>query len=483
MSERTLPPPTTRTDRDLLGALWRALASRRMAAVLLVLLAVAALSTLLFYPQQPVPSAQAGEMAHWISDAQARFGPSYETLLALGLLSVGSSVGFRLLLGLCALVLAVRLVDAAARVWAGRRDRETGSLESVFGEGHQADRWISPHPRPDLADRLAQTLAWPLWLPWERFKIRPRRVEAGSASYLQQDLLTWRRAASLGVFVGLLLVLGGMSLDARLGWREEGLMLAPGESAALETLPDVSLRLDGVGDAGERFVSRIALMDADGSSQACATALGQPCTVRGLTVYQRETGPLLRFSAQGISEQGGSAAISLQDASLAGEPVEEIGLIFTESRAEQYVVMPYIQKTVRLVLYRHGESWDPEQDELLIEVYAANSEMPEAQDSVVGSGSVKLGDIVYRFEWEQYAVFDVVRSWAHGLVRVGMGLALLGLVAVLLIPPLRLWVRAVEEAEGSAIELVGEMPGEPDAILETSLGAWRRRLREEIEDG
>ena len=38
-------------------------------------------------------------------------------------------------------------------------------------------------------------------------------------------------------------------------------------------------------------------------------------------------------------------------------------------------------------------------------------------------------------------------------------------------------------AEGSVIELVGEMPGEPDAILAASLGAWHRRLREEIEDG
>jgi hypothetical protein len=482
MSDQTVPPSTILTDRDPLGALWRVLASSGMTAALLAALAAAALLILLFSPQQPASTADAGEMARWISDAQARYGSWYETLSALGLLSIGSSVGLWLLLGLGALSLLVRSVDAAARVWEGWRDGEARRPESFYRDLHDPHRWSSPRPRSAAVNRLAEKLAWPAGVPWERLKIRPRREDAGGVSYLRQDLLTRRRAASLGLFVGLLLVLAGLGLDARLGWREEGLLLVPGGAATLETQPDVSLRLDEVVDVDGRSVSRIALESAEGSSRMGTAAVGGPYTARGLTVYQREVGPLLRFSARGTTERGAGAAISLQDASLAGDPVEEMRLVFTESRTERYVVMPYIQKTARLVLYRRGERWAPERDELLIEVYAAGSDVPEARGSLIGGRSMKLGDIVYRFDWERYAVLDVVRSAAHGLVRLGMGLALLGLVAALLLPPLCLWVRVLEEGEGCAVELVGEMPGEPDAVLEASLGAWRRRLMEERED-
>jgi len=136
-------------------------------------------------------------------------------------------------------------------------------------------------------------------------------------------------------------------------------------------------------------------------------------------------------------------------------------------------LMPDIRKVLRLVLYRQSESWHLERDELQIQVYAGDT--PEADGSLVGDGVVELSGIAYQFNWEQYAVFDVTRSSGQWLVRVGMGLALLGLAASLLVPAARLWVRVTEEGEACCIALAGEMPSEP-AWLAAWLASWRRRL-------
>jgi hypothetical protein len=96
----------------------------------------------------------------------------------------------------------------------------------------------------------------------------------------------------------------------------------------------------------------------------------------------------------------------------------------------------------------------------------------------VGEGSVDIKGIAYEFAWEQYAVLDVVRSSCQWLVRVGMGLALLGLAVTLLLPPARLWLRVVaEESDTCVIGLAGEMSGRPESLA-AWLAGWRQRLGE-----
>lgn len=480
MSEKTLQPPSS-ASRDILSVLWRALASPKTATVLLILLTLAVLLTLLFSPQRPGPSAEAGELAQWANEAQTRFGPWYDTLLALGVFNVGATAWLRLLLGLGALSLTVSLADGAAQVVPAWRQPDVRRSESFFRAASGAGEWRVSQERAGLLETLSRRLAWPAWLPWRGLQIRPRREETGQVSYLFQDWLTWRRAASLLVHGGLLLVLVGVALNARLGWRQEGVMLMPGQDTSLAGLPGFSLRLEGVDDLGTggRAVSRVALDSPDGASPVGVVSVGRPYTIHGLTVYQRDVGPVLRVSARGehgSAGDGTGASILSKDASVEMEPADEVRLAFTESRVEQYVLMPYIQKVVRLVLFRRGERWDSRRDELQVEVYTGNQDAPEAEGRIVGSGPMKLDGIVYEFIWEQYAVLDVVRSSCQWLVRLSMGLALLGLAATLVIPSARLWVRVVEEKEVCVVELAGEMPGESETLA-VWLASWRGRLR------
>jgi hypothetical protein len=160
------------------------------------------------------------------------------------------------------------------------------------------------------------------------------------------------------------------------------------------------------------------------------------------------------------------------------DPADEVRLAFTESQAEQYLLMPDIRKVVRLVLYRQGETWDTRHDELQLEVYAGDLDTPEAKGSIIGDGQVELNGIVYQFAWEQYAVLDIVCSSYQWLVRMSTGLALLSLLVALLIPPARLWVRVVEDKGTSVVGLAGEMPGGTEALV-----GWRRRLGGDDADG
>lgn len=488
MSERTLPSSDS-AGRDILGVLWRALASSRMTAVLLVLLAMAVLITLLFSPQRPGPSASAAELVQWTSEAQMRFGSGYEAFLALGFFNVGTTVWLRLLLGLSALSLAISLADGAARVVQTFRQPDVRRPESFFKAASSPGSWSVSQPRTLLLGELAQRFTWPIWLPWRRLRIQPRLVEENQVSYLFQDWLTWRRAASLLLHMGVLFVLVGAGLDARLGWRQDHVTLMPGQVASLDRLPGFSLRLErveGQGTAGQT-VSQVALEGPDGTSVRGMATLGRPYTAHGVTIYQRDVGPILRVSARGVDGSdavgsGRAASILLKDASVEMEPADEIRLMFTESRVEHHFLMPYIRKMVRLVLYRQGERWDPRRDELLVEVYTGISDVPEAEGRIVGDGLLRLDNIDYEFVWEQYAILDVVRSSWLWLVRVGMGLVLLGLAVTLLMPSARLWVRIVEERATCTVEVAGEMPGEPEALA-VWLAAWRRRLEGRDADG
>lgn len=481
MSERTLPS-TGSANRDIPGVLWRALVSPKMASLLLILLAIAVLLTLLFSPQHPGPSADTGELSRWTSDAQIRFGSWYDVLMALGVFNIGAAAWLHLLLGWSALSLMVSLADRMAQTVRAWRQSDARQPESFFKAASSLGEWHVSQERASLLESLTRQLAWPVRLPWRWLQIPPRRQDVGRVSYLYQDWLTWRWAMSLLIHLGLLLVLTSVVLNARLGWRREGVILMSDQAVPLGGLSDLSLRLKSVDESevGGRIVSWVALDSPDGTSWAGTVAVGQPYTTHGVSVYQHELGPVLRVSARGgdgstVGSDGTVASILLEDASAEMEPADEIRLMFTESRVEQYVLMPYIQKAMRLVLYRRGERWDPHHDELQVEIYARNLNTPEAAGSIVGSGPMKLGGIVYEFTWERYAIFDVVCTSYQWLVRIGMGLALLGLIATFLVPSARLWVRVVEEHETNVVELAGEMSVKSGS-LDAWLASWRQRL-------
>ena len=153
MSERTLPS-TIGTNRDLLSLLWQALASPKMAALLSAALALAVLLTLLFSPQRPGPSAEADLLARWTSEAQERFGRSYDVLSALGVFDVGRAAWLRILLAWSALALAVGLADGLVRI-----ARAWGRPDVRQRAGAVASQWTVAQGQAAVAATLTRRMA------------------------------------------------------------------------------------------------------------------------------------------------------------------------------------------------------------------------------------------------------------------------------------------------------------------------------------
>jgi hypothetical protein len=101
-------------------AIWQSATGDSLLIGLLVAVAASLLATL-WLPQ--MPDADPVAYARWLSDAQATFGTTTDTIQALGLLSITRSLGFRVLLALLAAVLLLRLIEHGDRLLARTEQR------------------------------------------------------------------------------------------------------------------------------------------------------------------------------------------------------------------------------------------------------------------------------------------------------------------------------------------------------------------------
>ena len=110
----------TQIVRNPWHAIWQSATGDSLLIGLLVVVAASLLATL-WLPQ--MPDADPVAYARWLSDAQATFGGTTDTIQALGLLSITRSFGFRVLLALLAAVLLLRLIEHGDRLLARTEQR------------------------------------------------------------------------------------------------------------------------------------------------------------------------------------------------------------------------------------------------------------------------------------------------------------------------------------------------------------------------
>jgi hypothetical protein len=110
----------TSTPRDPWRIVWQ-VATGDGLLVILLLAAAAGLMATAWLSQ--APAADPAAYARWLSETQARFGKTTQTMQTLGLFTVAHSLGFRTLLALLAGVLLLRLVERGERLFSevGRR--------------------------------------------------------------------------------------------------------------------------------------------------------------------------------------------------------------------------------------------------------------------------------------------------------------------------------------------------------------------------
>ncbi len=94
--------------RRIANRIWEGLASPRTTLLILVVLSLTQITALVL-PQIPVPPSQSTAYTRWLAEFRPRLGPQTGMLASLGLLTVRTAPGMRVILGILGLLVAANL--------------------------------------------------------------------------------------------------------------------------------------------------------------------------------------------------------------------------------------------------------------------------------------------------------------------------------------------------------------------------------------
>ena len=362
--------------------LWQFLTSD---GVLVVLLLATAASVVLtsWIPQQPASDA---DYARWLSQVQVRFGQAVPAMRALGVFSITSSLGFRVLLALVSSCLLIRLVEQVDRLQQGQE------LSEPSGD------WV------EVSSRQLRALLSSL-------RLRRYRVVRGR-SVFQVDRWPWAHLFPLVAHGGALLLLAGLLLSRLLGWQVQGLVLQSGQRASLP----------GVGNW-------VALTE-NGAGMTHSP---------GVVAFFERRGPGVQVRALGDGDQ----LLQIQLAAEA-EPNSEVTIALTEDR---YFAIPEAALIARLTP-QSGEAYT--RVDVQVYRSPPGEMISEAVTEKGGEARVAVEGVTIELTPAPYALATAVDNPARWVVGLGLVLLMLGVVGNVLWSEHCFWLREDEASIAAA---------------------------------
>ena len=331
-----------------------------------------------------------------------------------------------------------------------------GSFLPAFGEGpgerDVSERLAWPMPLRALAspfDSFAFGALWALFLfsllikEAEDWRLLGEAVRAGWPAWpgLRAGWRkTWgwlrrllgqrgvlRKVGESLIRLGLVVMALGAVFNGRWAWREEGIVLAPGEVYRLQRLSGHFLKLEGVEiGPGQRegppLVRARVVLGRDGEARRAVVDFGHPARNPGFSVYQVSYGPALGIRAR--DEEGHS--LLLQPLVPGAEAVEEAFLAFPEPRYERYLLVPARKVVLRLVFHPSLTERGFSGPVFLVQAYRGTEVEPLLSEFFPEEGIFRLEGDVYELRPTSYPVFDIVWEPGWFWTVAGATLALMG---------------------------------------------------------
>ena len=400
--------------------LYRALASDRMLAVVVLLVGAALLASVLL-PQLPADRGEPDAAARWLAETAAQFGSLGDLMAGAGLFNLWNNLWFQALVGLLAFILLLRLGLAI---------------------GHAARRLRNSNPR----DAASEAALWPLHAVVQ--------LEQGvDSASLQEDLTSegWRVVVSddgantltvaerswIGVIApilvtgGLLVVVAALWLGQLVGWQESGLILAPGDTVTLANLPGSTLSASPDADG---VLSSVSLDRSTGEAEQTTFSTGGAARAGGVTIHRRAQGPALAVSADGPSGE----ALQLQQMEAQNRAAPSLTLVFDQPRSEQVFLLPDRQLVFSIVSFPALPERGFSGPTFLVQAFRAGQRDPLLNEFVEGDASMGVGEDTLRLRTGQFITVDVSYDPARPLIWLGAALAVLGIALALWRPAGRL---------------------------------------------
>lgn len=418
-------PTTHSIDR-----LYRIAAGDRMLAGVLALTALALLLSLVL-PQAPPESAQQSS-ARWLAETAGRYGGFGAAMQAAGLFDLWHSLWLRALLGLLAFILLLRLGLAAAEAWQRlRRPDPAQAALHVQRWPWRADVAVADDA-PTAAAELGDDLRSEGW-----------RVASAASEQATHLVAERSRAGVLAAplfYLGLLAVLAGLWLGQWAGWREAGVILAPGQPVRLSQDDNLVLALQAEQD------SLLVQRDGGQAQERSLAALGA-ANAAGVWIRRTGSGQALIVSAQDLA----GAVVPLQAVERRGPPQGALTLVFDQPRAEQVFLAPSSQLVFSVVAFPALPEQGFSGPAYLVQAFPADQQAPITNQFIQGDANLAIGDTIYTLSAGRFMVVEVSRNPGLPVIIAGVALALLAAGLALWRPAGRLAVTVQSQRHGASV--------------------------------
>ncbi|HIC89912.1 MAG TPA: hypothetical protein EYP04_10995 [Anaerolineae bacterium] len=416
--------------------LWRWLVSLRLAVILLILIAAAALVGTLFPQLDSETLRDPAAQARWLALAGERYGVLTATFHRLGLFTVYRSWWF--------LALAIALL---LNMLACTLDR-LGALLRVL---RRPARVVMPErfyvlPNADRPARSAWHAAWPVDEP-ERAAhavanalvhshLQVRREPGEQAIYLHGERFRWAGIGTLFTHIGLLLLAIGVLISVWFSWREttpplvSGSRFDPGHGLAFH-LRTNHLLISRYPDGRPRNYQADLTAVRDGRDVVSQEVhVGSPLSYHGVAFHLYSFGPAVRVRA--VDEDGQPLRMTAANRETPDEPVSG------------ELVLPLVGGYGELALPDYG---------VVLRIGRAYAGAPLFVQAVIGGKhtlplgqvapgqEVALDRIRLRFDPDNYLTLQVVHDPGFGPVIAAACLLILGLVLSFYFPHREVWGR------------------------------------------
>lgn len=437
-----------RIDRESrpepLSVLWRILAAPQTLLVLAGLLAlVLAMASLI--PQIP---AQAMNDPHaWLATQPGPLGRRGGIIGSLGLYNLYHGLGFRLLLTLTALVLFVRLVDAAELAWRAQ-GRGAGSTAAGLAWEAHAPRVSVPSSLPldELRGRISGFLDRHGYRYTELAGEQPARWLASRWPGL---LWIW----PLG-YAALLLAAAGLAISSYWGWQDEVWRPLPGETHLVGHGTAYALRLDSFEMRTDQqgrlkdYASQVTWLEGTAVAAERVVSARQPASFDALTLRQLGYLPIVEIHAW----DGAGNPLALEAGGEAQPGTAQVEIRFLEADEQPLILIPEQERLLALV-------FDPMccqgQPALHVDSVGGGDNGQQRLASLTASSEVVVRDLRLRIELSYAPMLRLDRRPGMGLAVAGLGLAVVALLVGWIVPAqVMSFAAEPREGDGAHIQII-----------------------------
>jgi hypothetical protein len=278
---------------------------------------------------------------------------------------------------------------------------------------------------------------------------RTTLVKEENTAHLCAGRRTWARAGTALLFLGLLVLVGGLAVESRAGWKQSEIRVLPYEDVSLG--PDGSLQLrlldiQAADDGSEAQLGSTANLQV-ASQTVLPVQLGVPVRHRTYRyLWVSKGGPSVRLRASRVSDP--ERPLTLYEYAVRPQPAQSLQFSFALGQDSDHQFIVSEDKTVGWLHWEENdESAGTDSPDFQLWLFDVDGQElgVESFRQIEGGGDTDrlravIGDTSYDLQVSRYIVLDIAHQPGRWLFWLGGALLALG-GAGLAIPRATIWAQ------------------------------------------